>query len=119
MVLPALTSRTHALSVDLSSLMPILFSRIPVEATFYQLWPRDGEPKGISQLAAAALAIDEQRLKTVMRPKAVFPVLVCYEAAVESFWLNKYADGIFRPLVAGHDRIQPLTMMSIEELLLA
>ena len=36
--------------------------------------------------------------------------------AVESFWLNKYADGIFRPLVAGHDRIQPLTILSIEEL---
>jgi hypothetical protein len=76
----------------------------------------NGERKGIAQLAAAALAIDEQRIKTAIRPKAVYPVLVCYEAAVESFWLNKYADGLFRPMVAGHDTIQPLTIMSIQEL---
>ena len=76
----------------------------------------NGERKGIAQLAAAALAIDDQRIKTAMRPKAVYPVLVCYEAAVESFWLNKYADGLFRPMVAGHDTIQPLTIMSIQEL---
>ncbi len=75
-----------------------------------------GERKGIAQLAAAALAIDEQRLKTAMRPKAIYPVLVCYEAAVESFWLNKYADGIFRSIVGDRTHIKPLTMMSIQEL---
>lgn len=75
-----------------------------------------GERKGIAQLAAAAIAIDEQRLKTVMCPNVIYPVLVCYEAAMESFWVNKYANRIFRPLVAGHDRVQPLTIMSIEEL---
>ena len=41
MVLPALTSRTHSLSVDLSSRMPIRFSRGPIETTFYQMWPRE------------------------------------------------------------------------------
>jgi hypothetical protein len=78
----------------------------------------DGDRKGISQLAEAALAIDEQRLRTAMRPKpiAIYPVLVCYEAAVESFWLNKYADGIFRAIVGDRKNIRPLTIMSIQEL---
>jgi hypothetical protein len=78
-----------------------------------------GERKGISQLAVAALAIDDQRLETAMRPKAVHPVLVCYEAAVESFWLNKYADGIFRPIggrprhnPAAHDHEHPGTRVA-------
>jgi hypothetical protein len=75
-----------------------------------------GERKGIGQLAAAAIAVDEQRLMTAMRRKAIYPILVCYEAAVESFWVNKYADGIFRLMVAGHDNVQPLTVLSIEEL---
>src|SRR5262245_40262870 len=39
MVLPALTSRTHSLSVDLSSRIPIRFSRMLIESTFYQMWP--------------------------------------------------------------------------------
>jgi hypothetical protein len=51
-----------------------------------------------------------------MRPKAIYPVLVCYEAAVETFWLNKYADGIFRSIVGDRTHIKPLTMMSIQEL---
>lgn len=78
----------------------------------------DGDRKGISQLAVAALAIDEQRLKTAMHPKpnVIYPVLVCYEAAVECIWLNKYADGIFRTLVGNRRNITPLTMMSIQEL---
>jgi hypothetical protein len=78
----------------------------------------DGDRKGISQLAAAAVAIDEQRLKTAMRPKpnVIYPVLVCYEAAVESFWLNKYADGIFRAIIGDRKNIRPLTIMSIQEL---
>ena len=76
----------------------------------------NGERKGIAQLAAATLAIDEQRLKTAMRPKAIYPVLVCYEAAVESFWLNKYADGAFRSIVGERKNIKPLTIMSIQEL---
>lgn len=78
----------------------------------------DGDRKGISQLAVAAVAIDEQRLTTAMRPKpnAIYPVLVCYEAAVESLWLNKYADGIFRAIVGDRKGIRPLTIMSIQEL---
>jgi len=76
----------------------------------------NGERKGISQLAVASLAIDDRRLKTAIRPDAVYPVLVCYEASVESFGQNKYAHGVFRPTVSGHDTIQPLTIMSIQEL---
>lgn len=38
MVRPALTWRTHSLSVDLSSLMPMRFSRVLIETTFYQMW---------------------------------------------------------------------------------
>jgi hypothetical protein len=76
----------------------------------------DGERKGISQLAAAAQAIDEQTLKTAIRPKAIYPVLVCYESAVESFWMNKYDDGIFRSIIGTRDAIPPVTLMSIQEL---
>ena len=51
-----------------------------------------------------------------MRPNAIYPVLVCYEAAMESFWVNKYANRIFQPMVAGHHRVRPLTILSIQEL---
>lgn len=76
----------------------------------------DGQRKGIAQLAVAAIAVADRTLKTATKPTAVYPVLVCYEAAVESFWINKYANRIFRDLVGADDRVRPLTVMSVEEL---
>lgn len=81
---------------------------------FYET--EDGERKGLKQLAAAALAAQRGELVTNARPKAIYPVLVSYESAVESFFVNTYANRLFQPLIGDSENIRPVTLISIEEL---
>ena len=80
-----------------------------------------GEKKGVRQLAESARSVVAADLRFTSERPVVYPVLVCYEPSADSFWVNRYANDIFSHLLGGHlpDRIQPLTVMSIEGLEMA
>jgi hypothetical protein len=76
-----------------------------------------GKPKARLQLAASCKAIEEGRIPTAMKPPArIYPVCLSDEPAVESFFFTTYSNGIFQKEVSAGSRIQPVTMMSINEL---
>jgi hypothetical protein len=56
------------------------------------------------------------KLKLSVPPKRIFPVCVGYEAALDSFWVNRYGDDLFRELSIKdlRGRVRPLTVMSVE-----
>jgi hypothetical protein len=74
-----------------------------------------GKPKTLVQLATSCKAIEDGRIKTVIKPARIFPVCISDEPAVESFFFTSYSNEIFQQEVAGTS-IQPVTMMSINEL---
>lgn len=53
-----------------------------------------------------------------MPVKRIFPVFVGYDAVLDGFWVNRYADDIFRNLLSPElrGRVRPLTVMSAESL---
>jgi hypothetical protein len=75
-----------------------------------------GEPKALRQLAISSAAAVGGKLKLSMAPKRIFPVFVGYETSLDGFWVNRYADDIFRDLLEPglRGRVQPLTLMSVE-----
>lgn len=77
-----------------------------------------GEPKALRQLASSCAAAASGKLKSTMTPKRIFPVFVGYDAVLDGFWVNRYADDIFKNhLVAGlRGPVRPLTVMSVESL---
>lgn len=78
-----------------------------------------GKPKALRQLAGAAIAIREGAVRTAMKPKHVYPVLVGYEPVLESFFMNTYLQNRFREFVPKKDNeviVQPITVMSVDEL---
>ena len=75
-----------------------------------------GKPKALAQLAASCTAIEESRITTAMKPVRIFPVCISDEPAVESFFFTSYSDEHFQKEVAGTTSVQPVTMMSINEL---
>lgn len=78
-----------------------------------------GKPKALRQLANAASAVRGEAVKTTMRPRLVYPVLVGYEPVLESFFVNGYLQEKFRPLVAEDEDgvvVKPITVMSVDEL---
>jgi hypothetical protein len=75
-----------------------------------------GKPKALAQLAASCKAIEEGRIVTAMKPVRIFPVCISDEPAVESFFFTSYSNELFLKEVAGASSIQPVTMMSVNEL---
>jgi hypothetical protein len=77
-----------------------------------------GSPKALRQLAAASAAALDGKLALSMTPKRVIPVLVGYELSLESFWMNRYADDLFKGFIPPSTRgaIRPVTLMSVETL---
>jgi len=61
MVRPDLTSRTHSLRVDLSSLIPIRFSPIAIETTFYHVWSHGRSAKATMRGVATGSAVRATR----------------------------------------------------------
>jgi len=52
-----------------------------------------------------------------MKPTAtIYPVCVSDEPAVESFFFTAYSNEIFQKELSAGSRLQPVTMMSINEL---
>lgn len=74
-----------------------------------------GNPKALLQLAESCKAIADGTIGTATRPGRIYPVCVCDEPAVESFFFNTYSNEIFRKDSDMDSRIQPATMMSINE----
>ena len=75
-----------------------------------------GKPKALLQLAASCKAVDEGTISTAMKPIRIFPVCVSDEPAVESFFFTTYSNEIFQKESSAGVHIQPVTMMSINEL---
>jgi hypothetical protein len=75
-----------------------------------------GRPKALAQLAAACKAIQSGRIATAMRPARIYPVCISDEPAVESFFFTSYSNELFQSEIAGASSIQPVTMMSVNEL---
>jgi hypothetical protein len=53
-----------------------------------------------------------------MPAKRIFSVFVGYDAVLDGFWVNRYADEIFRTFLSPglRGRVRPLTVMSVESL---
>jgi hypothetical protein len=80
---------------------------------------RKKEPKALRQLANAATALRNGVVKTAVKPKRIYPVLIGYEPILESFFMNTYLQERFREFVpkTGNDVVvQPVTAMSVDEL---
>lgn len=78
-----------------------------------------GAPKALRQLAGAASAICGGAVQTTVKPKRIYPVLVGYEPVLESFYVNAYLQRMFRTFIPGKVDdvvVQPLTVMSVDEL---
>jgi hypothetical protein len=75
-----------------------------------------GKPKALLQLAASCKAVDEGIISTAMKPIRIFPVCVSDEPAVESFFFTTYSNEMFQKESSSGVHIQPVTMMSINEL---
>jgi hypothetical protein len=92
--------------------------RADFESDFTLKFVRDdkGKPKALVQLAESCKAIAERRTPTAMKPARIYPVCVSDEPAVESFFFTAYANEIFQKEAAVGFGIQPVTMMSVNEL---
>ncbi len=75
-----------------------------------------GKAKALVQLASSCQAIAEGRIPTVMKPVRIYPVCVSDEPAVESFFFTTYSNEVFQKEVTAGLGIQPVTMMSVNEL---
>jgi hypothetical protein len=70
----------------------------------------------LSGLASSCQAITEGRIPTVMKPARIYPVCVSDEPAVESFFFTTYSNEVFQKEVTAGLGIQPVTIMSVNEL---
>ena len=75
-----------------------------------------GKAKALVQLAASCKAVAERRILTAIKPARIYPVCVSDEPAVESFFFTTYSNEIFQNEVTADLGIQPVTMMSVNEL---
>jgi len=75
-----------------------------------------GSPKAILQLVASCKAVEDGGIRTATRPTRIYPIFVSDEPAVETFFFNAYSNEIFQKNLPGGSRIQPITVMSINEL---
>jgi hypothetical protein len=75
-----------------------------------------GSKKAIRQLAAGVVAARSGELGLSHSSPRVYPVFVGYDLALDSFWINRYADDLFRTFVPKDVVSRPLTVMSAETL---
>lgn len=75
-----------------------------------------GKPKALAQLAAACKALESGRIATTTKPALIYPVCISNEPAVESFFFTSYSNELFQSEIVGASSIQPVTMMSVNEL---
>lgn len=75
-----------------------------------------GKAKALLQLAASCKAVEDGTIATAMRAARIFPVCISDEPAVESFFFTAYVNERFHKELAAGSHIQPVTMMSINEL---
>jgi hypothetical protein len=75
-----------------------------------------GAPKALLQLAASCQAVEEGKIVTATKPVRIYPVCVSDEPVVESFFFTTYSNEIFLRQLSAGSHIQPVTMMSINEL---
>lgn len=75
-----------------------------------------GSPKAILQLASSCGALENGKIPTATKPSRIFPIFVSDEPAVETFFFNAYMNEIFQKALPTGSTIQPLTVMSINEL---
>jgi hypothetical protein len=79
-----------------------------------------GERKAARQLAQAARAIQERRIKTVsLANKPIYPVVVVYESGLESPGANAFINRFlqeYREHIPDPSLVRPLTVMSVGEL---
>ncbi|HEV2298439.1 MAG TPA: hypothetical protein VGR72_07980 [Candidatus Acidoferrales bacterium] len=75
-----------------------------------------GAPKALLQLAASCKAVASRKILTAARPARIYPVCVSDEPGVETFFFTNYANEAFQKVVPIGSCIQPVTMMSINEL---
>jgi hypothetical protein len=79
-----------------------------------------GERKAVRQLAQAARAIQERRIKTVsLANTPIYPVVVVYESGLESPGANAFINRLFqeyREHIPDPSLVRPLTVMSVGEL---
>src|SRR5579872_1993173 len=75
-----------------------------------------GKAKALVQLASSCQAIAEGRIPTVMKPARIYPVCVSDEPAAESFFFTTHSNEVFQKEVKTGLGIQPVTMMSVNEL---
>jgi hypothetical protein len=78
--------------------------------------------RGLQQLAGAAGAVLDGRVKTATfptKPMRIFPVLVADDAALQSLGVNEYVNDLYQPLVEMLPQayaVRPVTVMSAQEL---
>ena len=75
-----------------------------------------GKPKALAQLATSCKAIGDGEIATATKQARIFPVCISDEPVVESFFFTAYSNEMFQNEVAGTSSIQPVTMMSVNEL---
>jgi hypothetical protein len=105
-----------------SSLLTELAKRGVDESTFVKDFDRKfvqnekGASKALLQLATSCKAVEDGKIRTATPPARIYPILVSDEPAVETFFFNAYANEIFEKNLPRGSRIQPITVMSINEL---
>jgi hypothetical protein len=75
-----------------------------------------GKPKALVQLATSCKAVADGRIATATRPGRIFSVCISDEPAVGCFFFTTYSNEVFEKEVRGTRSIQPVTMMSVNEL---
>lgn len=75
-----------------------------------------GSPKAILQLTSSCMALENGTIRTATRPTRIYPIFVSDEPGIETFFFNAYMNEIFQKELHAGSRIQPLTVMSINEL---
>jgi hypothetical protein len=74
-----------------------------------------GASKALLQLFGSCKALEDGKICTATKPVRIYPVCVSDEPVVESFFFNTYSNEIFQKELPAGSRIQPVTMMSINE----
>jgi predicted RecB family endonuclease len=78
---------------------------------------QDGKAKGVRQLAAATLALREQRVhKVTTKFERIYPILVVEDPVMQTIGMNAYLNELFEAEVERGGDIAPLTILLVDEL---
>jgi hypothetical protein len=75
-----------------------------------------GAPKALLPLARSCKAVEEGKIATAIRPPRICPICASDGPAVESFFCTTYSNEIIQKELPADSRIQPVTMVSTNEL---